>query len=70
MPHIVIKLLNDAGFDLQEYVTLNRWTEWPKPPLTYRYPLRVMHYLCMKLIEAFDGSACGMGYRMIAQLKS
>lgn len=66
-PHVLVKMLRDAGLELEEYVTLDGRTGWPGTPITYRYPLRLNHALGCALIERLDPSACGMSYGMVAR---
>jgi SAM-dependent methyltransferase len=66
-PHILEKMLNDSGFKVDEYVTLDGPTVWPSRPFSIRYPLRVLHAMLNKLIEYFDPSACGMSYAIVAR---
>lgn len=66
-PHIMMKMLRDAGFEIEEYVTLDGKTRMPTSPITLRYPLRVLHALINMLIERLDPSACGMSYGLIAR---
>ena len=68
-PHIVEKLLHDAGFEVLEYATLDGRTAWPCGPITIRYPLRVLHAMANKFIEQIDPTACGMSYAFVAQLR-
>lgn len=68
-PHILIKMLHDAQFDLDEYVTLDGKTCWPGRPMSLRYPLRCAHSAINMLIEWLDPSACGMSYGLIASAR-
>lgn len=65
-PHILMKMLDGAGFDIEDYVTLDGRTGWPERPITLRYPLRLGHAMLNMLIERLDSSACGMSYGLIA----
>lgn len=56
-PHHIEKLLNDAGFVVDEYVTLDGKSKLFKHRLSFA---RV-------LIEAFDKSACGMCFAFVAR---
>ena len=67
-PHIVARLLADAGFDVVQYVTLDGWTVWPGRPISPRYPLRLLQAAANMLIERLDASACGMSYGLVARL--
>ena len=68
-PHILMRMLSDTGFDVQDYVTLDGKTGWPGRPISLRYPLRVFHALCNMLIERLDATACGMSYGLVARLR-
>jgi hypothetical protein len=67
-PHIIHRMLRDAGFYVEEYVTLDGRTRWPGPPITIRYPLRCAGAITNMLIERLDPSACGMSYGLLARL--
>jgi len=67
-PHMVIHILSEAGFEIEEYVTLDGKTTWPGRPISFRYPLRFLNYLACMLIESRDASACGMSYGIIARI--
>lgn len=69
-PHILMKMLDGAGFDIEDYVTLDGRTGWPGRPITLRYPLRLGHAMLNMLIERLDSSACGMSYGLIARKRS
>lgn len=56
-PHILEKLLHDAGFAIDEYVTLDGKSR------LFRHRLS----LARIAIEAFDRSACGMSYAFVAR---
>jgi SAM-dependent methyltransferase len=66
-PHILMQMLHEVGFAIDEYVTLDGKTVWPSHPLSFRYPLRCLHATANILIECLDGSACGMSYGLIAR---
>jgi len=66
-PHVMLKLLADAGFAIEEYVTLDGKTVWPWPPSSLNYPLRLAHAAINKAIEWGDPSACGMSFGMLAR---
>ncbi len=66
-PHIVEKLLNDTGFSIKTYVTLDGPTSWPSSPYNLRFPLRCAFALVNMGIERRDPTACGMSYGVIAQ---
>ena len=66
-PHIVEKLLNDTGFSIKSYVTLDGPTQWPGTPYNLRYPMRCTVALLNMAIERYDSTACGMSYGIVAQ---
>lgn len=66
-PHILFRLLGDAGWDVVEFATLDGPTTWPGPPFSPRYPLRLAHAAVNKAIEWFDASACGMSFGLRAR---
>jgi len=66
-PHILFHLLSAAGFGVEDYVTIDGWTQWPGRPFGTRYPLRCAHAIANTLIEYFDSSACGMSYGTISK---
>jgi SAM-dependent methyltransferase len=66
-PHIVSKLLDDVGLEIEKYVTLEGRTGFPRPNLSLHYPVSVAHALVNKLIEASDPSSCGMSYGFVAR---
>ncbi len=66
-PHILEKLLADAGFVIEHAATLDGQTVWPAGPVTLRYPLRLLLAVGMKLIEARDPSACGLSYGLVVR---
>ena len=68
-PHILIKMLHDTKFEIEEYVTLDGKTKWPRRPISFRYPLRCIHAVANIVIERLDASACGMSYGLIARAK-
>lgn len=65
-PHIVEKLLNDAGLSIKSYVTLDSPTRWPSHPYNLRYPLRCAFALLNMVVEWRDPTACGMSYGIVA----
>jgi len=67
-PHIVMRMLRDVGFEIEDYVTLDGKTGWPGKPISLRYPLRLLHALGNKLLERLDSSACGMSYGLVARV--
>jgi SAM-dependent methyltransferase len=66
-PHIVQQLLQDVGFQVEQYVTLNGKTCFPSGPYNLRYPIRLTYALCYKTLEKIDLTACGETYGIIAQ---
>jgi len=66
-PHILQHQLGGVGLVTEEYVTLDGRTGWPRSPGTVRYPLRLLFAAAMKAVEAFDPSACGMSYAVVAR---
>ncbi len=68
-PHILMRMLCDTGFEVEDYVTLDGKTDWPGRPISVRYPLRLLHALGNMLIEQLDASACGMSYGLVARVR-
>jgi hypothetical protein len=66
-PHIMRKMLAEAGFEVEQYATLDGRTPWPDNPCSLNYPLRLAHAAVNKWIERRDPSSCGMSYAMIAR---
>lgn len=66
-PHVLEHLLGSAGFQVEQYTTLDGKREWPKSPFNLRYPVRLFTAAAMKGIERRDPSACGMSYGLIAR---
>jgi SAM-dependent methyltransferase len=66
-PHIVERLLLDCGLTVIRYDTLDGRTQWPRGPVTLRYPARFALACTNKLIESRDPSACGMSYGLVAR---
>jgi SAM-dependent methyltransferase len=67
-PHILIRMLHDVGFHVENYVTLDGSTGWPgRRLISIRYPLRCAHAVANMLIERLDASACGMSYGLLAR---
>lgn len=67
-PHILMRMLCDAGFELEDYVTLDGKTSFPGRPVSFRYPIRLVHALFNMSIERLDTSACGMSYGLLARV--
>lgn len=65
-PHILQKMLNDAGFAVDGYVTLDGVTRFWDRPMSATYPIRCLNSLSHILIERLDPSACGMSYGLVA----
>jgi len=66
-PHILQKMLGDAGFEIDNYVTLDGKTRVFDRPVSLSYPLRCLFSLGLIAIERLDPSACGMSYGLIAR---
>ena len=66
-PHVLERLLVEAGFDVEEYCTLDGATKWPQAMGGISFPLRVVHAALNKWIERIDPSACGMSYGILAR---
>lgn len=66
-PHIMLSMLCNAGFEVEDYVTLDGRYGLPDGPLSIRYPVRLAHSLVLMLIERLDPSACGMSYGLVAR---
>lgn len=69
-PHMLQKMLSDAGFDVIRYVTLDGKTKLPRPKVTWRYPLRLAFACANIAIERLDAAACGMSYGVVAIKRS
>lgn len=66
--HIIEKLLKDAGFEIQEYVTLEGKTKIFDETLRGGNILKkVIARIIKKLIERRDAASCGMSYGIIAR---
>jgi hypothetical protein len=66
-PHILQKMLKDAGLIVDDYVTLDGVTRFWDRPISATYPIRCLKSLSHILIERLDTSACGMSYGLIAR---
>jgi SAM-dependent methyltransferase len=66
-PHILEKMLGDAGFEIDDYVTLDGTTGLLDKPISYSYPFKFFIRLLLVIIERLDRSACGMSYGIIAR---
>jgi hypothetical protein len=67
-PHIVEKLLQNAGFEVLQYLTLDGTTSWPGILASIRRPQGLIHAAACKAIERYDTTACGMSYGILARL--
>jgi hypothetical protein len=65
-PHIVLKLIVDAGLKLEQYVTLDRDEIKSKPP-GLMSPVWAIEGLIGRVIEARDPSARGMSYAFVVR---
>src|SRR6185437_317953 len=66
--HVVEKLLKDAGFEIQEYVTLEGKTRIFDENLRGGNSLKkLIARIIKKLIERRDPGACGMSYGIVAK---
>lgn len=68
-PHVIEGLLEEAGFSIERYVTLDGRTRWPAK-LTPALPFLCVEALGRKLLEARDKRACGFSYALIARRAS
>ncbi|MBE9174999.1 methyltransferase domain-containing protein [Synechocystis salina LEGE 06155] len=66
-PHIIERLLEDIGFTIEDYVTLDGKTTLPRSPYNFRYPLRFAFSLMNIMLEKYDPTACGMSYGILAK---
>jgi len=66
-PHILQRMLNDANFIIENYVTLDGVTRFWDRPLSVTYPIRCLTSLSHIIIERLDRSACGMSYGLTAR---
>ena len=67
-PHVLSKLLKDAGFTIEEYFTLDGKTSWPSPSLSLTFLPLCLEAAGCKLLERWDPSACGLSYALVARL--
>ncbi|MFI5158506.1 MAG: hypothetical protein ACHQF4_06545, partial [Sphingobacteriales bacterium] len=66
--HVIEKLLNDAGFEIQEYVTLEGKTKIFDENLREGNILKkLIARGIKKLIERRDPASCGMSYGIVAK---
>lgn len=65
--HIVYKLLTDCGFEVEDYVTLDRRTRPFVHRLSAKYPLQCLSDIGRVVIEAADPSSRGMSYGLVAR---
>ena len=66
-PHILQKMLNEAGFEVDAYVTLDGSTRLLDKPTACVHPLKLLLRLLLIVIEHIDSSARGMSYGLIAR---
>jgi len=67
-PHIIERLLNDSGFEVVEYSTLDGKTNiFDKNLRGLLIPLQIALRLIKKTIESSDAAACGMSYGIVAK---
>ena len=67
-PHILEKLLNDNGFKIIEYVTLDGNTNiFDKSLSPTKFPIQLGYRLIKKAIEIIDPRSRGMSYAILAQ---
>lgn len=66
-PHIVERFLNDAGLEVEEYVTLEGWTTPLRRDGTMFYPVRFVLNLLLMVIERLDPTSRGVTMGMIAR---
>lgn len=68
-PHVMERLLDEAGFAVEDYVVIDGKTLWSPGPVGWNYPLRLLRTFCNKLVEFYDPSAAGMSYAVVARRK-
>jgi SAM-dependent methyltransferase len=70
-PHAVAALLEDAGLEIEDYVSLDGRTHPFRQRFSpaHLYPLRIANGLARAVIEALDPNAIGMSYALIARKK-
>ena len=66
-PHVLEKMLGDAGFQIEEYVTLDGWTSLFSRPGNMFPPSRYVLNLFLIAIERLDPAARGMSCGLIAR---
>jgi len=67
-PHIVTRLLNDSGFEIVEFSTLDGKTNiFDKNLKGVTIPFKLISRLAKKAIELKDKTSCGMSYGIIAK---
>jgi 2-polyprenyl-3-methyl-5-hydroxy-6-metoxy-1,4-benzoquinol methylase len=67
-PHIVKRMLNDTGFEIIEYSTLDgKTTIFGKGLTGFSIPLKLVSRMAKKTIESKDAASCGMSYGIIAK---
>jgi len=66
-PHILEKMLHDAGFEIDEYVTLDGKARLFSRPGTLFLPARYLLNVGLMAMEWLDPSSCGMSYGLVAR---
>lgn len=66
-PHILLRLLEERGYRVEEYCLIRGKTLWPSLNPLHRYPLRLAHVLLCKAIERMDITAASMDYAFVAK---
>lgn len=67
-PHILVKLLWDAGFSVKEYSLFEGPTsKWPSLKERKTYIFRLFANMICRLIEHNDITACSMSYGVVAE---
>jgi hypothetical protein len=67
-PHIIQRLLNDSGFEIVEYSTLEGKTNiFDKTLRGLSIPVKLTSRLVKKSIELKDKASCGMSYGIVAK---
>jgi len=67
LPHVLERFLAEAGFCIEEYVTLNGWTTPLRNDGTLFFPARFLLNLILMVIERLDPTSRGMGIGLIAR---
>lgn len=66
-PHIVKNMLQEAGFVLENYITIDGKTSLPTISRFIRAPHTLLSRLFCMYVERKDPSACGFSYAMVAR---